>query len=237
MRRLKRRAERAAAAAQGLMNGSGMVRISASRRIPSWNRIARENSAGSLDEESLAEGLQVGGLQSGRNARNSRGNHDGSDSDTDSTDLNNSWTRSGGPLMRTASADKFISFVQNLEFGLEQSKHLKDEQLLAHAITDETVRETPQPDPRAVQMGSRPSGTGSSITVSEGDLLQPEMAEHGIVFNVVRMEDLSQVNKSCGPEQSLSHPVAECVQIDCSDKDMEGYNASSTSDDDCEGKS
>ncbi|KAF3777913.1 Triacylglycerol lipase [Nymphaea thermarum] len=238
MRRLKRRAERAAAAAQGLMNGGGMVRISASRRIPSWNRIARENSAGSLDEESLAEGLQVGGLQSGRNARNSRGNHDGSDSDTESTDLNNSsWTRSGGPLMRTASADKFISFVQNLEFGLEQSKHLKDEQLLAHAITDETVRETPQPDPRAVQMGSRPSATGSSITVSEGDLLQPEMAEHGIVFNVVRMEDLSQVNKSCGPEQSLSHPVAECVQIDCPDKDMEGYNASSTSDDDCEGKS
>ncbi|GMP97610.1 hypothetical protein CsSME_00045790 [Camellia sinensis var. sinensis] len=47
MRRLKRSAERAAASSHGL---SSSVRFNASKRIPSWNCIARENSTGSLEE-------------------------------------------------------------------------------------------------------------------------------------------------------------------------------------------
>ena len=47
--------------------------------------------------------------------------HDGSESESETIDLN-SWTRSGGPLMRTASADKFISFIHNLEIDTELSR-------------------------------------------------------------------------------------------------------------------
>jgi TAG lipase / steryl ester hydrolase / phospholipase A2 / LPA acyltransferase len=49
LRRLKRSAERASAS-----QGSGpAIRFCPSRRIPSWNLIARENSSGSLEEEML----------------------------------------------------------------------------------------------------------------------------------------------------------------------------------------
>ncbi|KAL3534528.1 hypothetical protein ACH5RR_002989 [Cinchona calisaya] len=120
MRRLKRSAERAAAAAShGLV--STVMRSNASKRIPSWNCIARENSTGSLEEDLLADvasSLHHGGSGStgptGRNWQTCRNTHDGSDGESGSVDLN-SWTRSGGPLMRTTSADKFVDFVQNLD--------------------------------------------------------------------------------------------------------------------------
>jgi len=50
-----------------------------------------------------------------------RNSHDGSESESETIDLN-SWTRSGGPLMRTASADKFISFIHNLEIDTGLSR-------------------------------------------------------------------------------------------------------------------
>ncbi|KAI3941445.1 hypothetical protein MKW92_019152 [Papaver armeniacum] len=57
---------------------------------------------------------RAGGRSTGKNFRVHRINHDGSDSDSESIDLN-SWTRCGGPLMRTASANKFVDYVQNLD--------------------------------------------------------------------------------------------------------------------------
>ncbi|KAL8036992.1 hypothetical protein ABFX02_11G011300 [Erythranthe guttata] len=132
MRRLKRSSERAsAAAAASSSHGptSSVAKLNASKRIPSWNVIARENSTGSLEEDLVG--------------RNWRSNYSDSESEASVVDPA-SWTRTGGPLMRTTSADKFIDFVRNLE------------------------------------------GPTASITVGEGDLLQPERIENGIVFNVVR---------------------------------------------------
>ncbi|XP_073008450.1 triacylglycerol lipase SDP1-like isoform X2 [Typha latifolia] len=123
MHRLKRSAERAAAS-QGNTN---FIRFRPSRRIPSWNSIARENSSGSLNEDSLADGGLVGGL-SNRSQHAQQIVYDSSESESESKDLY-SWTRNGGPLMRTASANKFINFVQNLEVESEfkMSSSMQDE--------------------------------------------------------------------------------------------------------------
>lgn len=100
--RLKRSLERASSS-HGHAN---TVKFRASTRIPSWNCIARENSSGSLDKESLNDTNTL--------SLNEISIHDASDSESESIELN-SWTRSGGPLMRTASANKFINFMQNLD--------------------------------------------------------------------------------------------------------------------------
>src|SRR5437667_3839052 len=97
LHRLKRSAERASAS-----QGYGpTIRLCPSRKIPSWNLIARENSAGSLEEELLKSPTRTshqgpGGI-SGSSTKNhflQRSTHD-SDSESESIDLN-SWTRSGG---------------------------------------------------------------------------------------------------------------------------------------------
>ncbi|CBI30074.3 unnamed protein product, partial [Vitis vinifera] len=106
MRRLKRSADRAAASSHGLAN---TVRFNASRRIPSWNCIARENSTGSLEEDLFID--VASSFHQGVSG----------DSEPESVDLN-SWTRSGGPLMRTTSANKFIDFVQNLDLDAELNR-------------------------------------------------------------------------------------------------------------------
>uniref|UniRef100_A0A6N2MA22 PNPLA domain-containing protein n=1 Tax=Salix viminalis TaxID=40686 RepID=A0A6N2MA22_SALVM len=132
MHRLKRSAERAAAAAasHGQASSACTLKFSASKRIPSWNCIARENSAGSLEEDLLVDvastfhqGVGVAGGTSTASSLRTRRNlhHDGSDSESESVDLN-SWTRSGGPLMRTTSANKFIEFVQTLDVDSELTK-------------------------------------------------------------------------------------------------------------------
>ena len=89
MRRLKRIAERAASASHGL---SSTVRFSASKRIPSWNCIARENSTGSLEDltdvaSSLHQGIGSSSRANGKTWKTHRGIHDGSDSDSESVDL------------------------------------------------------------------------------------------------------------------------------------------------------
>ncbi len=106
--KIRRQAERnSTAQAHGGMRRSS----SATKRIPSWNNMARENSWGSMDDEGMDTALQLGGPWGGpslRKLRPVRISHDGSDSD-DSMDFSQlSWTRVGGPLMRTASAAKFI---------------------------------------------------------------------------------------------------------------------------------
>ncbi|KAL1554677.1 mitogen-activated protein kinase tyrosine protein phosphatase sdp1 [Salvia divinorum] len=201
MRRLKRSAERAAAAAAS-PRGGGLARFSASKRIPSWNVIARENSTGSLEEDLMAD-------HASRNWHTLRYSHDGSDSESESSDLIQSWTRSGGPLMRTTSADKFVAFVQSLEVN-SRTNHERD-------------------------LSSRVPASPSTIVVAEGDLLQPERVDNGsIVFNVVKRSavTLSPLSRSFDSEHNSTpqeSPVAELLQNESHDEMDEG---SSISDDD-----
>ncbi|CAH8384148.1 unnamed protein product [Eruca vesicaria subsp. sativa] len=165
MRRLKRTARRAAAAATISSSSSssfssshplpaGPTRFSASRRIPSWNCIARENSAGSVDDDVLAEAASLYQQLVAHRGGNCGSSHDG-----DSPEAGD-WTRSGGPLMRTTSAQMFADYVQNLE-GADQGVDM------------------------SVDASSR-----RSITVTEGDYLQTGRTHNGFVLNLVRGESL-----------------------------------------------
>ncbi|KAF5747959.1 Patatin-like phospholipase family protein isoform 1 [Tripterygium wilfordii] len=247
MRRLKRSAERAAAASYGL---ASTVKFSASRRIPSWNCIARENSTGSLEEDLLtdvASSLQQGvgssaaGAPSSRNLRTLRNVHDGSDSEPESVEVNN-WTRSGGPLMRTTSANKFVDFVQNLDIDSELAKTL-----MSHPNSPGSQmggRDSYNQSPRMTSPGrisenmfeqrdfsGRGPGNGSSILVTEGDLLQPERISNGFVFNIVKKEDLAMSTRGHDME-TCSNDVAECVQLECPEKDMDASSSSEFEDED-----
>ncbi|KAL8493866.1 hypothetical protein ACS0TY_024871 [Phlomoides rotata] len=239
MRRLKRSAERAAAAASSSSHGlTSTVRFNASKRIPSWNVLARENSTGSLEEDLLADAalsLHQGVVGStARNWRTHRHAHDGSDSESDSVD-HNSWTRSGGPLMRTTSADKFIDFVQNLEIDTRMNRSAIS--ALNNVPIQMGGRTTPDRASSDTENEQRDSGLRtpvgySSIMVGEGDLLQPERIQNGIVFNVVRKEVLTPSNRSHDSEHNSSayDSVAECVQIDCPDKEMDTSSVSENGD-------
>lgn len=240
MRRLKRSEERAAAS-QGY---GATIRLCPSRRIPSWNLIARENSAGSLEEEILTSPTctnhqAAGGIVglSNRNHHLQRSTHDSSDSESESIDLN-SWTRSGGPLMRTASANKFISFVQNLEIVTEfrAISPREDESgivtpntnfLAAQATGREPIDDSTRPntpdrssgnsgcDPLETAVPRSPFGPSTSIMVSEGDLLQPEKIENGILFNVVRRDTLLASTGGVEPQGSSQETDVETVQTEC----------------------
>ncbi|CAN6704566.1 unnamed protein product [Malus baccata var. baccata] len=224
MRRLKRSAERAAASSShGL---ASTYKFSASRRIPSWNCIARENSSGSLEEDLTGDGKS---LQTHRNI------HDGSDSESERVDFN-SWTRSGGPLMRTTSANKLIDFVQDLDIDAELNRSVLTNpnsmtlQMGGNKHYYQSPRSTtPERSPESVKFGKREFGSvvsinGSSITVTEGDLLQPERVHNGIVFNVVKKETLS--SRSSHDLENYESEVAECVQLDSPEKDMDARSAS-----------
>ena len=241
MRRLKRSADRAAASSHGL---ASTVRFNASRRIPSWNCIARENSTGSLEDlltdvaASVHQGVSgsLGG-HTGRNPRTHRNLHDGSDSESESVDLN-SWTRSGGPLMRTTSANKFIDFVQNLDLDAELNRSgmgvgapnsiviqmLGMDQYYQNSRVTTPDRSSDNTEGEQRDLNGRTPTNGSSIMVTEGDLLQPEKIHNGIVFNVVKKEDLTLSNRS--HESESYNPVAECVQLDCPEKEMDASSAS-----------
>ena len=243
MRRLKKSADRAAASSYHALG-----RFNASRRIPSWNCIARENSTGSLEEDLLTDATSslhqgVGGSTgvppSARNLRAHRSTHDGSDSESESVDLH-SWTRSGGPLMRTTSANLFIDFVQNLDVDAKVNKGLmahpnspgfqmggRDPSSHSSRMTTPDEGSEYEFDQRG--LGNRTAVNGSSIMVTEGDLLQPERILNGLMLNVVKKEDLALSGKSHG-SGNYSPEVAECVQLDCPEKD--DSSASEYGDDD-----
>ncbi|CAN0907928.1 Triacylglycerol lipase SDP1 [Linum grandiflorum] len=219
MRRLKRSAARAAAASHGLH--SNPVRFSASRRIPSWNCIARENSTGSL-EDFLAD---VTG--NGRNTRtHHRIIHDGSDSESDNNEVH-SWTRSGGPLMRTSSANLFVDFVQNLDTDAEMPRGLMGYPPSpgAHAGIRDSYNSEGEMDHRDVS--SRTSTSSSSIMVSEGDLIQPERIHNGFVLNVVRKEDLEALRLRAPSSETHGTQVSESVLlVDSPEKDTDASSVS-----------
>ncbi|XWS59052.1 hypothetical protein CRYUN_Cryun08bG0088800 [Craigia yunnanensis] len=240
VRRLKRSAVRAAASSShGL---ASTARFNASRRIPSWNCIGRENSTGSLEEDLLTDVTsslhqEVGGSTgippSARNLHAHRSTPDGSDSESESVDMH-SWTRSGGPLMRTTSANLLIDFVQNLDVDAEVNKGLiahlnypgfqmggRDPFSHSSRITVPDRGSEYEFDQR--DFGNGAPINGSSIMVTEGDLLQPERIHNGFVLNIVKKEDLALSHRSDG--SGYSNPdVAECVQLEYGDDDASAIN-------------
>ncbi|KAG0470184.1 hypothetical protein HPP92_016884 [Vanilla planifolia] len=249
LRRLKRSAQRAAAS----HGHTTTVKFSASRRIPSWNCLARENSSGSLDEEVLIDSNSTNqhgtGLVNASSVRLNhvqRSTHDGSDSESENTDLN-SWTRSGGPLMRTASANRFINFVQSLELDVELRGSPRDDEAETspattnsadnlfgrrnafnnHRVSNDRSSENTEIDSR--ESTSRLTSVSTRIMVTEGDLLQPERIDNGIVFNVVRRDALSSPHRSSDAEQQ-QQLQASSAEADVEIMQIENCDASSTSD-------
>lgn len=232
MRRLKRSAERAAVATASSSHGlavGGTARFNASKRIPSWNVIARENSTGSLEEDLMAN--PAGPSLPYARWRTHRLPHDGSDSESEGPDPV-SWTRSGGPLMRTTSADKFVDFVQNLE--LVNNSRAKSNNVVAFDPTAFDPTSDTECDERDSSSRGHSTSSPASIVVAEGDLLQPERIDNGgIVFNVVRRSALTPASRSLDSDHNGSpqdSSVSEMVQIESLDNEMDG--ASSISGDD-----
>ncbi|KAK6149096.1 hypothetical protein DH2020_016621 [Rehmannia glutinosa] len=192
MRRLKRSAQRAAAASHGVSGSTG------------------------------------------RNWRTHRYALDGSDSESETADLN-SWTRSGGPLMRTTSADKFVDFVQNLEVDSRMNRGMMGQMggrdQIHQGLRVATPDRTSDTEYEQRDFGNRASGSSSSIMVAEGDLLQPERIHNGIVFNVVRKEVLTPRSHDSEQNGSPHDSVAECVQLDSLEKEMGSSSASESGDD------
>ncbi|CAI0439719.1 unnamed protein product [Linum tenue] len=241
MRRLKRSAQRAAAASHGLpTNAAGnntTVKFSASRRIPSWNCIARENSTGSL-EDFLTD---VAASSSQQSASGGRKHREGSDSESESNNDVHSWTRSGGPLMRTYSANLFVDFVQNLDADSEMGRGLMagyPNSPGAQVGMREPYTNHTSPNSPGAQVGMRDpynnltsprdtsSTSGSSITVTEGDLLQPERIHNGFVLNVVKKEDLETLCQRPHRLETCGTDVPETVMLDCPEKDTDASSAS-----------
>ncbi|KAK9671146.1 hypothetical protein RND81_12G009300 [Saponaria officinalis] len=233
MRRLKRSAQRAALASQSQThNLSSNLKFSASRRIPSWNCIARENSTGSLEDEALADlstfqqvPVTTAGTSSWHN-RTGRNMQDFSDSESESVDLH-TWTRSGGPLMRTISSDLFVDFVQNLDLDVEAKQSLTGHlnSVVMQTVSRDLRVVTPDRNSETASYDQRDPGTragvnGASIVITEGDFLQPERSPNGIIFNIVKKEDFSVSGRNYDSE-SLASPAPDCVQLESSERGMD----------------
>ncbi|KAI4985895.1 hypothetical protein ZWY2020_018525 [Hordeum vulgare] len=202
-RRLRRSIGRAAASSQGYTDN---VRPKTPRRVPSWSCISRENSSGSLSEDHFAAAISSSHQGTIRvDAAPSTSHHvrkssvDGSESESETIDLN-SWTRSGGPLMRTSSADQFINFIQNLEIESEFDRFRTIEGDSTGIFTGPIFPRDPYPTnisraatpdgPDACTEVSETESCNTGIAVSEGDLLQPGRTTNGIQLNFVRREAL-----------------------------------------------
>lgn len=250
MRRLRRSAQRAATAATITSSQNpahhhhhlppAPAKFSALRRIPSWNYVARENSSGSLDDETLADmGMGPSSSQAHRSVHHTC---DGSDSDSESIDQN-TWTRSGGPLMRTKSADVFVAFVQGLvttdDEVMKQSLTGHMNSIVMQSVAQESRApmtpnvhsENPEADLR--DSGSQPGTMVSpSITITEGDLLQPERTQSGIVFNVVKKEDLTISSRSNDSESLNGPPILAANHVQLESPETEEIDVSSGSESD-----
>lgn len=224
MRRLKRMSQRAASASASAPASHGLsntVKFSASRRIPSWNCIARENSTGSLEDLTDASSSLLQGLSSpnGVNAKTWKTHQ--ADNDSESVELN-TWTRSGGPLTRTTSSNMFIDFLQNLGVDTKISKSIvvhsnpHDFQYQSGRLIT-TDRNSESIETEQKEIGNR-FVNGSNILVTEGDLLQPEKIHNGIMLNVVKKDGLTPSNR-CHDFESYNDQVVECVQIDSPGKE------------------
>uniref|UniRef100_A0ACD5WGC0 Uncharacterized protein n=1 Tax=Avena sativa TaxID=4498 RepID=A0ACD5WGC0_AVESA len=228
-RRLRRSTERAAASSQGYTDN---VRLKTPRRVPSWSCISRENSSGSLSEDHFGAALSSdhqgtirvdGAPNMSHHVRQS--SYDGSESESETIDLN-SWTRSGGPLMRTASADKFINFIQNLEIDSEFDRVPTVEHDTTGILSGSTFPRDPYPTngsrvttPDRCTEVSETDDNSASIAVSEGDLLQPERTTSGILLNFVRREEpfAQRSSDSDVDERSLPEAYVDTMHLESGD--------------------
>ncbi|XP_052147850.1 triacylglycerol lipase SDP1-like [Oryza glaberrima] len=239
-RRLKRSMERVASASQGY-TCSSVIRTP--RRVPSWSCISRENSTGSLSEDCFAttsssthQGIQVV-------ATPNVIHNDGSESESETIDLN-SWTRSGGPLMRTSSADMFINFIQNLEIESEFNTGNSSGSTVSKdscpnnnsGVTAQgTDRSTDTSETGSCNTGnniaSQPS-TSTSIAVSEGELLQPERSTNGILINVVKRKSVFGEHESEAETESYvdTTNLDTCDAISASDCPGDNKDAADSND-------
>ncbi|KAL1191557.1 Triacylglycerol lipase SDP1L [Cardamine amara subsp. amara] len=220
MRRLKRTARRAAAfsatASTAQHTLAGTTRFNASRRIPSWNCIARENSSGSVDDDVLAEASQLyqhivlGSSWNNRPSSNCNNSHDGG-SEGDSSEPED-WTRSGGPLMRTTSAQIFTEYVHNIPDNINA---VDSEQAMIRGSD------------RALESDSNSAASSfrSSITVTEGDYLQTGKTHNGIVLNLVKGDNLRR-NQDLENGQNVAE-APESFQLDSPVKDIDGGSSAS----------
>lgn len=220
MRRLKRSAERAAAfsaissspPSKHLLAGAN--RFNASKRIPSWNCIARQNSSGSVDDDVLAEASRLyqhivvgSGRNNNRTSNLSHSYDAGSECDSPEAE---DWTRSGGPLMRTNSAQMFTDYVQNLDAADTEQTTIRASE------TETTVA----------------ASSSHSITVTEGDYLQTGRTQNGFVLNLVRGENLRMNQDLEDSENDAETP--ESVQLDSPDKDIIDGDSSASEDGDAQ---
>lgn len=237
MRRLRRSAERAAAAASnGLPSTSTSTgtRFNATKRIPSWNCMARELSTGSLEDEHVAT--------TRRNWRNKQNSHDGSDSESETSSVHNSWTRSGGPLMRTISADKVVEYFENADFNVDtryRSQIIRTETMNQISSTEDLPVPVLVPDSNSISRRNSDSAEfdqviSSSIMVAEGDFLQTEKHPNGILLNVVKKDALTTTTTT--PHSNHTSPytstVAECFQLDIPGRDLDPGTTPEGSDND-----
>ncbi|KAH7430251.1 hypothetical protein KP509_09G090200 [Ceratopteris richardii] len=92
--------------------GSGPnLSLGSSKRIPSWICLAWENVAGNSEDENSEPTLPAGGPWGGaplKRSRITRSTNDGSDGESGSDGFDESWTKAGGPFMRSPSANKLI---------------------------------------------------------------------------------------------------------------------------------
>ncbi|XP_010504636.1 PREDICTED: triacylglycerol lipase SDP1L [Camelina sativa] len=227
MRRLKRSAERAAAfsaissspPSKHLLAGAN--RFNASKRIPSWNCIARQNSSGSVDDDVLAEASRLyqhivvgSGKTSNRTSNLSHSYDAGSEGESPEAE---DWTRSGGPLMRTSSAQMFTDYVQNLNAVDPEQTTIGDSD------------RAPETELNAAAAAAS-SSSSSSITVTEGDYLQTGRTHNGIVLNLVRGENLRMNQDLEDSETECETP--ESVQLESPEKDIIDGNSSASEDGD-----
>ena len=133
--------------------------------------------------------------------------------------------------MRTASADKFVDYVQNLERNSKINQGtVPFPNTLSQAVSRDphykNLRVTTPERSLEVDPDHRVPGSNSSILVAEGDLLQPERMLNGIMFNIVKKEELTSPQRSRDIDS-----VEECVQIDCPDKETDASSTSEYGDD------
>lgn len=240
MRRLRRIAEKAAGSSRGLITAA---KLSASRRIPSWNVLARENSTSSFEEDlqSVSDTSsfhrRYGGSGSNGRGPSSRFRHrrnlpDSSDTESEINSVYSS-SRFGGPLMRNAATDKFAHSLPNLDNGAEQNRGLVD----PNSVTLQIGVNNPYPhNGRVAALERRSEDTefdlddrvptnGFCATRTEGDLLQPEGTNNELMFNVIKEEEHDG--------KSYQNDVPDCVQIDCHGhgKEIDGSSVSECGDD------
>lgn len=89
----------------------GLALSGTAKRIPSWICLAWENATGSHDDECVEVSLPAGGPWGGpsvRRLRPMRNSIDYSDVENGSESFDQSWTKAGGPLMKSPSANKLV---------------------------------------------------------------------------------------------------------------------------------